>query len=107
MGGATDFLARAESLVILTAESERTPATVVPELENYLEWHGLQPETQVFSAPGRRHLGGMPLLEACHRAGADMLVMGAHSEGRLARLLLGRATRQVLRMAPVPVLMGH
>lgn len=107
VGGATDFLARAESLVILTAESPRTPASVVPELATYLEWHGLRPETRVFVQTGREHLGGETLLDACRAEGADMLVMGARTTNRVQRFLPGRATGDILRGAHVPVLMGH
>ncbi len=107
VGGATDFLARADSIVVLTAESDRTPSSVAPELATYLEWHGRKPESRVFAHLGKRHLGGKMLLEACQEEGADLLVMGAMRTTRFRELLLGRATRQVLRMAPIPVLMGH
>lgn len=107
VGSATHFLARAGSVVVLTAESARTPASVVAELATYLEWHGMKPETRIFAHMGRRRLGGRPLLEACAAEGADLLVMGASSTPRLRRLLLGPATRQVLALAGIPVLMGH
>jgi nucleotide-binding universal stress UspA family protein len=39
--------------------------------------------------------------------GADLLVMGAYGHSRVRELLLGGATRAVLRSMTVPVLMSH
>ncbi len=107
LGGASNFLDRADSVVVLTAQSERTPVSTVTELEVYLKRHGVAVETQRVGRPSKEHLGGRPLLEACQACGADMLVMGAHRVGRLREMVLGSATRDVLREARVPVLMGH
>lgn len=107
LGGASNFLGRADTVVILTAHSERTPVSVVPELEAYLRRHGVAVETRQVGHPTKGHLGGRPLLEACRECEADLLVMGAHRVGRLRELVLGNATREVLREARLPVLMGH
>lgn len=40
-------------------------------------------------------------------SGADMLVMGAYGHSRLREAILGGATRNLLKMATVPVLMAH
>ncbi len=40
LGGATNFFEQAEAVVILTAHSQRTPVSVVPELEGYLNATG-------------------------------------------------------------------
>ncbi len=107
LGGASNFLDRAESVVVLTAQSERTPVSMIPELEVYLHRHGVAVETRRVGHPSKEHLGGRPLLEACNECGADMLVMGAHRVGKLRQMVLGSATRDVLSKAQVPVLMGH
>ena len=39
--------------------------------------------------------------------GADMIVMGAYSHSRFRQAILGGATRNMLEMAEVPVLMAH
>ncbi|HEY5790607.1 MAG TPA: universal stress protein, partial [Gammaproteobacteria bacterium] len=107
LDGASNFLDQAESAVVLTAESERTPVSVLPELEAYLRRHGVSVETRRVAHRGKEHLGGRPLLDACVDCGADLLVMGAHRVGRLRELVLGNATREVLLQARLPVLMGH
>lgn len=50
--------------------------------------------------------GGV-LLAECAGAGADLLVMGAYGRSRLREVVLGGATRHVLRQARLPVLMAH
>jgi nucleotide-binding universal stress UspA family protein len=38
---------------------------------------------------------------------ADLIVMGAYGQSRLRELVLGGATREILRTMTVPVLMAH
>lgn len=47
---------------------------------------------------------GATLLEAAAEAGGDLLVMGAYGHSRLREIVLGGATREVLRGAALPVL---
>lgn len=107
LGGATNFFKDAEEVVILTAHSDRTPVSVVPELEHYLKRHGIKVETRVFTHLGKERLSGRMLFEECAKASVDMLVMGAYRVGRIKRLVLGSATRDVLALSNIPVLMGH
>ncbi|MDP6621367.1 MAG: universal stress protein [Alphaproteobacteria bacterium] len=107
LGGASNFFTAADEVVILTAHSDRTPVSVVPELQTYLEHHKVKVETRVFAELGKKLLSGHQLLDACREAGADLLVMGAYREGALRKMVLGSATREVLATADVPLLMGH
>jgi nucleotide-binding universal stress UspA family protein len=50
---------------------------------------------------------GEILLSRIADLGADLLVMGAYGHSRVRELLLGGATRAVLRSMTVPVLMSH
>ena len=47
------------------------------------------------------------LLSRTCDAGADLIVMGAYGRSRLRELVLGGATRHLLRHMTVPVLMSH
>jgi nucleotide-binding universal stress UspA family protein len=109
IGGATNFFAQASKVVVLTAESEHTPKTVVPELVGYLQCHGVQVETRIIGHMGKKHLGGRQLLAAAEAEGADLLVMGAKRlvKNRLKKMFLGCATSDVLNLARIPLLMGH
>ncbi|KAF0140059.1 MAG: hypothetical protein FD153_844 [Rhodospirillaceae bacterium] len=69
----------------------------MPELSIYLKRHGVTPQADIIGHLGYRHLSGRALLAAAARIGADLLVMGAHRAEGLKRLLLGKATREVLR----------
>ena len=51
------------------------------------------------------HAGAM-LLGAAARHGADLLVMGAYGHSRVREIVLGGATREVLRQAAIPVLLS-
>ncbi|GAA0583127.1 universal stress protein [Caenispirillum bisanense] len=50
---------------------------------------------------------GAMLLSRTADAGADLIVMGAYGRSRLRELVLGGATRHLLRHMTVPVLMSH
>lgn len=50
---------------------------------------------------------GAALIEEAHKAGADLLVMGAFTHSRWSEFILGGATRHILAEADLPVLMQH
>jgi nucleotide-binding universal stress UspA family protein len=50
------------------------------------------------------HGAGATLLEAAAAERADLLVMGAYGHSRVREIVLGGATREVLRGAGIPVL---
>jgi nucleotide-binding universal stress UspA family protein len=75
------------------------------EVVDYLALHGV---------PGvQRHQGKVPpdtgaaLLSLSEGVGADLLVMGCYGHSRARELVLGGASRTVLRDARLPVLMAH
>lgn len=108
LGGATNFLAQAKQVTILTALSPRTPAEVIPELATYLSRHGVAAAVKEVPHPeGKQHLGGGPLISAAMACHADLLVMGAKAVTGWRKLFLGHATRDVLLSCPIPLLMGH
>ncbi|MBE0617270.1 MAG: universal stress protein [Proteobacteria bacterium] len=47
------------------------------------------------------------ILETAGRIGADLIVMGSHSRGRLRQVLLGAVTERVLRRASCPVFVSR
>jgi nucleotide-binding universal stress UspA family protein len=50
---------------------------------------------------------GDALLSHIADRGADLLVMGAYAHSRVRELVLGGATRTILKSMTVPVLMAH
>lgn len=90
----------AESAADLAAESAADSAWLPP----YLERQGVDADI-VHGAAGLDV--GEGLLSMAAECGADMLVMGGYGHTRVRELLLGGATRTVLRAMTVPVLLAH
>ena len=97
----------ADEVVILTAESERTPAHVAEELAEYFSFHGISAQCDVFAQMGEKSLGGKALLDECKRVGADLLVMGAYQAQSFRQVVMGTATEQVLESTTIPILMAR
>ncbi|SIT17769.1 universal stress protein [Insolitispirillum peregrinum] len=67
--------------------------------------HGVKADAQSIEAHDMQV--GDTLLSRITDEGVDLLVMGAYGRSRLRELVLGGATRHVLRHMTVPVLMSH
>lgn len=63
---------------------------------------GVHAETQMMDRPGER-LGESVAREA-HDWDADLIVVGTHGRRGVQRVLLGSGAEQIIRVAPVPVL---
>ncbi len=103
------LLTSAELVTVLTIDPREGPHGhgEIPgaDIALHLARHGVKTETE------RTISAGLPVGEALlSRAadlGADLIVMGAYGHSRVRELLLGGATRSVLRSMTVPVLMSH
>jgi nucleotide-binding universal stress UspA family protein len=71
----------------------------------HLSRHDVPAEAQTLSA--RDIDAGDMLLSCVADDSADLLVMGAYGQPRFRELVLGGATRQILKQMTVPVLMSH
>lgn len=103
--GARPFLKRADSVSILTVATSRTDVSVGHRLRQYLAWHGIDAINRPLNAESRSV--GETILEATASDGADLLVMGGYTHGRLREMVFGGVTRHVLNHAGIPVLMAH
>lgn len=98
-------LARAITVVSVDRHAEYRRASQA-EVVAYLRCHGIEAKAEVV-APQLRSIAET-LLAVARDHNAGLLVMGAYSHSRLRELLLGGATRHVLRNAAgLPVLMAH
>jgi CrcB protein len=102
---ALPLLRRAEQVTILVETGDAGQAPLPPGVLQRLQQADVAVTVRWFHAQGRTI--GQALIEEAHRAGADLLVMGAYAHGRLAEVILGGATREVLAAADLPVLMQH
>jgi nucleotide-binding universal stress UspA family protein len=105
IGAAMTFITRAKHVTIISAGAEQASRAGVEGLKRYLAWHGVEAQAQIVTVEGPPV--GTILLEACQKADADLLVMGAYTHSRVRQLILGGVTQRVLTEATVPVLMAH
>lgn len=110
----TPEAARAVSAALpLLAETAKV--TIVSDAGNakqvqaYLDAHGITAGTAQLDIPDGLFddKTGEAILSVTGELGAELIVMGAFSHSRLHRLILGGATKTVMRKARVPVLMAH
>ncbi|MBR1217766.1 universal stress protein [Bradyrhizobium sp. U87765 SZCCT0131] len=105
---AMPLLKRARVVELLIVANDRKPAERDArglEIGRHLARHGLKVEVEVMPAAGI----GVADVIVSHIAdsGADLLVMGGYGHSRLREIVLGGATRDILKEMTVPVLMSH
>ena len=71
----------------------------------HLARHGIPAEASALKSDDVE-IGALLLSQAAD-LDADLIVMGAYGHSRLRELVLGGATREILRSMTVPVLMSH
>lgn len=103
---ALPFLGRAKNVhVVCSGESIFDTQEALTQLKKYFRLHGI--------ALAGDHHGvaegdvGSGLLSLAADVGAELLVMGCYGHARTRELVLGGASRTVLRSMTLPVLMAH
>jgi nucleotide-binding universal stress UspA family protein len=106
---AAPLLARAEKVIVLTADEgdTKTSARVqsAERIAAQFRRHGATSEARLV-VPGGRTLPDA-VLETATAFGADILVMGGYGHSRLRELVFGGFTRHVLNASPLPVFLFH
>ncbi|NMK46464.1 universal stress protein [Achromobacter sp. Bel] len=107
---AAPLLRHADSLRVLTmdeaADSRIEIETLYEDLAVYCTCHGFpEPEHET---RGTRDIDvGDAILSSAADFGADLIVMGAYGHTRMRELVMGGATRSLLKAMTVPVLFSH
>lgn len=106
---ALPLLERADKVTVVTVDAKPSASGhgQLPgaDLALYLARHGIEVEAAHVGSSG---IGvGDVLLNQASDRDADLIVMGCYGHARLRELVLGGATRTMLRTTPVPVLMAH
>lgn len=108
LAAALPFLKEASSVVVgLVGEGvagEQTRNAPEEDVGRYLSRHNVTAEIHLID--GWTDVPGALLNEAS-KVSADMIVMGGYGHSRFREWVIGGATRNVLKNAPVPVLMAH
>lgn len=90
--------------IVLEAAHEGAERVLVAALE-IANSAGVTAQTQLIDRPGER-LGDCIAREARDWK-ADLVVVGTHGRRGVSRMLLGSGAEEVIRLAPVPVLVIH
>ncbi len=107
VSAAIPFMQLAKSVRVISVDRDASNRQASQaEVLAYLRCHGIGATTQVV-APELRSVGDT-LLAAGAEHEAGLLIMGAYSHSRLREMLLGGATRHILKNASArPVLLAH
>lgn len=99
------ILARAEAVEIAMVEPGREEETPGEELALWLSRHGIAAEITLLPLTTPTIADG--LIQHATDTGADLMVTGGYGHSRFRQMMVGGVTRELLRRAPVPVLMAH
>ena len=102
---AMPFLQQADAVTLLTIATGAKEGTEANAVGQYLSLHGIYAE--VVDIPNSSMPVSEQMLSEADNIGADLLVMGAFSHGRVREFVLGGVTRDMLEYANIPVLMSH
>ncbi len=108
---AMPFLTRAETVVVLSSEPDDGDAATArghphaQELAKFLKSHGIEAISSGISDPDLS--AGDAIMGQAADMNADLIVMGAYGHTRLREIILGGVTRDLLKQAPVPLLLAH
>lgn len=105
VAGAMPFIANADAVSILTAETSVTQPAAGRRIADYLAWHRVDAQLTIVK-PGSEPVG-KALMDRATGLGCDLLVMGGYGHSRMREMILGGVTRYVLNHAGLPVLMAH
>jgi len=106
VSAAIPFLRHSKRIHLTIADEGDAIAEQATALEDYLRLHGVQAPIQRHS-PVPAETPGDGLLSLAADVGADLLVMGCYGHSRARELVLGGASRTVLKSMTLPVLMAH
>ncbi|MDP6804108.1 MAG: universal stress protein [Rhodospirillales bacterium] len=102
---AMPILARAAKVEVLTVRDGMVPGPSGAEARHHLLRNGIEANATQVSKDERPV--GQIILETAGELGADLLVKGAFTHGRVRQIIFGGATQHILDEATLPVLMAH
>ncbi|HEY1092731.1 MAG TPA: universal stress protein, partial [Burkholderiaceae bacterium] len=87
----------------LLASLQQAGAAILQHAKAKAKAAGVEAETEMFQSVGPRLVERV--IEQVSSWKADLIVIGSHGRRGMARLLLGSDAEQIVRLAPVPVLL--
>jgi nucleotide-binding universal stress UspA family protein len=109
VGDAMPILEQAASVLVVSIDPKSMPLghgeAPGADIAVHLARHGISAEVEAVDKDGMET--GDALLSFAADRGGDLLVMGAYAHSRVRELVLGGATRTILKSMTLPVLMAH
>lgn len=104
---AIPFINKAHKVTVLVINPEEMASRHMPgaDISLHLARHGI--DTEAATARADDIEVGDIILSRAADLGADLIVMGAYGHSRFREMVMGGATRHILRHMTVPVLMSH
>ena len=108
---ALPILQQADEVVALSSEPKQARVSMAKghphadELMHYLETHGVEGISSGMN--GSDLTPSEAIVEQAENMDADLIVMGAYGHTRLREIILGGVTHDLLKTAPVPLLLAH
>ena len=96
------LLQAADKVTFLTMGVEQKHGPSVQEMANYLKSYGVKAVEMKVSGNG-----GAALVSGAKKAGADVLLCGAYTKGRLREMFFGGVTEYLTTKSDFPVIMKH
>jgi nucleotide-binding universal stress UspA family protein len=99
-------LAASTHVIVVDESAPRPDAGLrMAQIASHLDRHGVSAKVDLVSQAA----GGTAdaILDAAHRAGADLIVSGAYGHSRLREWILGGVTRALIETSDIPLLMAH
>lgn len=96
------ILLQADKVTLITAGKDPRHGPTAREMADYLRCHGVNADE--LKAEGE---GGPALVKAAKQAGADVLVSGAYTKGRIRQMLFGGVTEHLIWNTGFPVILKH
>jgi nucleotide-binding universal stress UspA family protein len=105
LGDAMHILETKQRVSVLTVGEVNRALPQPQDVVALLQRHGVSAEH--VARPAGRSGVAASILSACTELGAGLLVMGAYGHSRTMEDLFGGVTRDIMKDAPLPVLMSH
>lgn len=108
MAEAMPYMHGAKSVTVVVVVDEppvEQRALLGQDAVTHLRHHGI--EAALHHVTGNSREAGATIIGEARRTQADLIVMGGYGHSRLREVLLGGVTRELMHMAPVPLLIAH
>ncbi|MFN4164721.1 MAG: universal stress protein [Ferrovibrio sp.] len=102
---AMPLLRSAETVHLVTVGPERKGRTMLAEVTEHMQRHGLRLETAIVDPAGQKV--GTALMAEAQKRQADLVVMGAFGHSRLREMVFGGVTETILSSMSLPVLLSN